>query len=117
MLTFIPPCGIKVNMFFKKEVYFDLMVEAIREIKTEEDAKVLSAIILASFESEELSFNPYRAQMFKHPDGTITFLGVRLRPEEAPQHIAAKVWQDRRRLNREIKKWKLIGPHVVNCGC
>ncbi|MBW2083379.1 MAG: hypothetical protein JRI39_09910 [Deltaproteobacteria bacterium] len=42
-------------MFFKKEVYFDLMVEAIREIKTEEDAKVLSAIILASFESEELS--------------------------------------------------------------
>ena len=93
------------------------MAEQVREIKTKEDATFLSTLILASLESQELLFNPYRDQMFRHPDGSITFLGVRLKPEEAPQHIAGKVWQDRRRLNREIKKWNLLGPHVVNCGC
>ncbi|RLB19069.1 MAG: hypothetical protein DRG63_01475 [Deltaproteobacteria bacterium] len=93
------------------------MTTELREIQSMEDAKRLSAAILSSLNTGDISFNPYRGSLFVHPDGTITFMGKVLRPEQISDHLARHVWENRKKLNKEIRKWKLVGPHIVNCGC
>ena len=87
------------------------------EIKSVEDAKKLALMILSSLKTDEMFFNPYRGSLFVHPDGTITFMGKVLRPEQVSDHLARHMWENRKKLNKEIRKWRLVGPHVINCGC
>ncbi|RLB34940.1 MAG: hypothetical protein DRH12_17035 [Deltaproteobacteria bacterium] len=87
------------------------------EIKSMEDAKKLALMILSSLKTDEMFFNPYRGSLFVHPDGTITFMGKVLRPEQVSDHLARHMWENRKKLNKEIRKWRLVGPHVINCGC
>ncbi len=86
-------------------------------ITTKKDAEKLSTIILASLDSPHVPFNPYHNKLFKHVDGTIRFMGKVLTYETALNEIAKQVCKDKKRINREIKRWQMFGPHVVNCGC
>lgn len=100
-----------------KEVSTGMSTE-LREIQSMEDAERLSASILSSIRrNEEATFNPFRGSLFLHPDGTITFMGKLLNPEEVSEYLTRHVWENRKKLNKEIRKWKLVGPHVVDCGC
>ena len=93
------------------------MQNQISEIVTMDDAKKVSAMIVSSLDSPEISFNPYQNKIFKHNNNTIRFMGKTLSTETAIIEIARQIWKDKRRINREIKKWRMLGPHVVNCGC
>jgi hypothetical protein len=55
--------------------------------------------------------------IFRHHDGSIKFMGHVLAPEEAREHISKHVWENRKKLNKQIKKWRIVGPDLVNCGC
>lgn len=90
---------------------------SVDEINDRNDAERLSEIVLRSARGEEVPFNPFQGRVFVYNDGIIKFMGRELAPHEARQYIADHVWENRKKLNKEIKKWKKMGPDFVNCGC
>ena len=86
----------------------------IGEIKNREDAEKISEIILRSLNDDETTFNPYQDRMFQCNDGSIRFMGDELSPEKALQHIADHVWENRKKVNKEIKRWKKFGSQYIN---
>jgi hypothetical protein len=40
-----------------------------------------------------------------------------LDPREALKRIADRLWKERMRVNRQIRKRNLLGSDFVNCGC
>lgn len=89
----------------------------VSEVRTREDALRLSEIVLESLDNDETEFDPLQGKVSKSDNGSITFMGYELNPEEAIQHIAEHVWDNRKKLNRKIRMWNIVGPDVINCGC
>ncbi len=82
-----------------------------------EDAEKVSDLILRSLRGEEVDFNPFQGRIFQCNDGTIKFMGDEVKAEDALRHIAAHIWKNRKKVNKQIKKWKIAGPDLINCGC
>jgi len=90
---------------------------SVDEIHERQDAERLSEIVLRSVRGEEVPFNPFQGRVFMYSDGSIKFMGRELASDEAFQYIADHIWKNRKKLNKEIGKWKKMGPNFVNCGC
>ncbi|MBL7203065.1 MAG: hypothetical protein ISS63_01865 [Desulfobacteraceae bacterium] len=93
------------------------MSRGIAEIENQGDAERISALILRSLYDDDVSFNPYQDRIFQFGDGSIQFMGKELKPEEALEQITNRVWRDRKKINKLIKKWEKVGSNFVNCGC
>jgi len=94
------------------------MSPEIGEIKDKVDAEKLSELILKSLVEAETAFNPFRGRLIERDDGTILFMGDKLSPEAAVQRIAHHIWENRKRINKQIKKWNIGGDLTYgNCGC
>ncbi len=63
----------------------------IDEVKSIEDARRLSEIILASLDNDGNVFNPFSGRIFKHPDGSITLSGRHMDLKEATREIARAI--------------------------
>lgn len=89
----------------------------ISEIKKKKDAERLSKTILDSLSGGEVTFNPFRGRIIERDDGTISFMGSELPRQRAVGHLAEHIWENRKRVNKELKKWQIAGPGIVDCGC
>jgi hypothetical protein len=93
------------------------MHEDIREIQTEQDAERVSAVILRSLDDPSMTFNPLKARLMKYRDDGIRFMGKDLNREQAFAEVARHIWENRKRINKQIRKWQKVGPDLVDCGC
>lgn len=94
------------------------MLQEIKHIESQADAQRICDIILDSLNRGEVLFNPFPGRILKRQDGTIIFMGRQLRSEEAAGQIASYIWQNRTRVNKQIRKWQLAGGgRFLNCGC
>ena len=91
--------------------------EKMDEIRDYGDAQRISRMVLESARGKSASFNPYEGSVLVYPDGTIRFMGEELDPREALTRIADRLWKERMRVNRQIRKRNLLGSDFVNCGC
>lgn len=89
----------------------------VSEIRSREDAESLSEIILECIDDDKVTSYPFQDTIFRSHDGSIRCMGHDVEPQEALHHVTNHVWENRRKLNREIRKWKIAGPTAVNCGC
>jgi len=93
------------------------MSSEISKIRKKKDAERLSKTILDSLSGGEVTFNPFRGRIIERDDGTISFMGSKLAPQRALGHLAEYIWENRKKVNKQLKKWKIAGPGIVDCGC
>ena len=89
----------------------------IDEIKDKADAERVSEIIIRSLTDDEINFNPFQGSIFVFDDGSIRFKGDAFGHDEAVEKIARHVWENRKTVNKQIRKWEKFGSRYVNCGC
>ncbi len=87
------------------------------EINQREDAEELSKIILDSLPNDRGVFNPFRGRILKRCDGNILFKGNVMEFGEAQGFLADHIWKNRKKINKQLKKWKIGGTRVLDCGC